>query len=354
MTHSNPADKSSAGLRPAAREITDAVDLCLPDGRLNPDAVGWSRRPLHRCNLRGAWGRKKRWDYWCVTSDDLLLGITYADLDYLGLVTVLFGDRQRRTFTEKGFLLPGAVGLSQPDTVGGSDLSFRVPGLALHLLEEPDATRLHVRFVNLQGQRLRADVRIARPPEHETLNVVVPWSDRRFQFTSKQNTLPATGYVQVQDRSFDLGPENQAFGCLDFGRGIWPGNTVWNWASASGRQQGHTVGLQLGSQWTDGTGQTENGLMLDGRLHKIHEDVRFDFDRADPSRPWRLHTPDTDRVSLDFAPELAKPLHVDLLAVQADIKVCFGRFTGTVLTDGGDPVRVRDLFGWAEEMRARW
>ncbi|GAA3097385.1 DUF2804 family protein [Nonomuraea salmonea] len=45
------------------REITAAVDLCLPDGRLDPRAVGWTRRPLHRANLRG-WGRTKRWEYW--------------------------------------------------------------------------------------------------------------------------------------------------------------------------------------------------------------------------------------------------------------------------------------------------
>ncbi|MEV5398578.1 hypothetical protein AB0N26_20700 [Streptomyces cellulosae] len=37
----------------AEREITSPVDLCLPDGRLNPAAVGWTRRPLHRANLRG-------------------------------------------------------------------------------------------------------------------------------------------------------------------------------------------------------------------------------------------------------------------------------------------------------------
>ncbi|WP_347813327.1 hypothetical protein [Actinomadura sp. KC345] len=41
------------------REITEAVDLCLPSGRLNPDAVGWTRRPLHRADLRGR-GRVKR------------------------------------------------------------------------------------------------------------------------------------------------------------------------------------------------------------------------------------------------------------------------------------------------------
>ncbi|WP_345528569.1 hypothetical protein [Nocardioides endophyticus] len=41
------------------RGIAQATDLCLPDGRLNPDAVGRSRTPLHRANLRG-WAEEAR------------------------------------------------------------------------------------------------------------------------------------------------------------------------------------------------------------------------------------------------------------------------------------------------------
>ena len=42
-------------------EIIEPVNLCDPEGNLNPEAVGWSRHPLHHCNLRGHWPRKKRW-----------------------------------------------------------------------------------------------------------------------------------------------------------------------------------------------------------------------------------------------------------------------------------------------------
>lgn len=40
--------------------------------------------------------------------------------------------------------------------------------------------------------------------------------------------------------------------------------------------------------------------------------------------------------------------------LRADVKVCFGRFEGTIRTDAGEAVEVADLFGWAEEMRAHW
>ena len=34
-------------MRVDEREITSEVALCGSDGRLNPAAVGWTRRPLH-------------------------------------------------------------------------------------------------------------------------------------------------------------------------------------------------------------------------------------------------------------------------------------------------------------------
>ena len=43
------------------REITQPVDLCDARGVLNPQAVGWSRRPLVRSNLSGHRLRKKKW-----------------------------------------------------------------------------------------------------------------------------------------------------------------------------------------------------------------------------------------------------------------------------------------------------
>jgi hypothetical protein len=78
---------------PEEREITEAVDLCMPDGKhLNPAAKGWSRRPLHTANLRGGWGRTKRWDYWAVLAGDLVVSVTYADVDYLGLADLWWVD----------------------------------------------------------------------------------------------------------------------------------------------------------------------------------------------------------------------------------------------------------------------
>ena len=65
---------------------------------------------------------------------------------------------------------------------------------------------------------------------------------------------------------------------LDHGRGKWPHAITWNWAAGfpEGRDdtRGEPPGITLGGKWTDGTGPTENGLFVDGVLHKIGDEPR--------------------------------------------------------------------------------
>ena len=57
-------------------ELTEPVGLCRADGTLNPGAVGWARRPLIDCALPGSWGRRKRWDFWCVIGPGFAMNLT--------------------------------------------------------------------------------------------------------------------------------------------------------------------------------------------------------------------------------------------------------------------------------------
>src|SRR5688500_2198450 len=102
------------------REITGPVDLCLADGRLNPGAVGWSRKPLHRANLRG-WGRTKRWEYWCVTTPTHAVALTVSDLDFFRVHAVYFlaygGYEMERTDVVPP--IPGAAA-RMPETIAGA------------------------------------------------------------------------------------------------------------------------------------------------------------------------------------------------------------------------------------------
>jgi hypothetical protein len=332
-------------------ELTAPVDLCGSDGRLNRQAVGWSRHPLHRCNLPSSLARKKKWNYWAVTSDEFVFSTTIADMDRLQLASAYIFDRRTHRRSDRTVVVPAGT-IVMPEGVAG-DIVIEHPAMRVALTDAGTGTRLRVEVADFGGAPLDADIAVERPGGHETLNVVIPWSDVEFQYTSKQNTLPASGYVRLGDERIEFAPPS--FGCLDYGRGVWPEQTLWNWGSASGVRDGRTIGLNLGGKWTDGTGMNENGLCVDGRLTKISEDLVIEYDRNDWMKPWRVRTPFSDRIDLRFDPEFdnaTKSGHRDSYYTEAH--QMFGCYSGRITPDGGDPIELRDLFGWIEEHEARW
>ncbi|MEU8135395.1 DUF2804 domain-containing protein [Streptodolium elevatio] len=356
------------------REITGPVDLCLADGRLNPGAVGWSRTPLHRANLRG-WGRTKRWEYWCVTTPTHLIALTVGDLDYFRVHAVHFlayGGYE----IERTDVVPPVGGAARlPETIAGAPLLHAAPGatpdalqqdtdvvvgperptggrVRIEIRREEAGTRLRARCVTPERQPLEADLLVAHPEGHETMSVVVPWSPRRFQYTSKHVALPATGQVRVGRDVYAFGDD--AWGTLDHGRGRWPRRVGWNWGAAAGRCGGRTVGLQLGGKWTIGTGATENALCVDGRVTKIDQELDWQYSTADFLAPWTVRTPGSDQVDLVFTPfhDRRARTEIGLFANRTD--QCFGRYSGSVRTDHGEYVVVDNLLGWAEDVYMRW
>jgi hypothetical protein len=325
--------------------------LCRADGSLNSEAVGWSRTPLHTCNLSGRWPRKKRWNYWAITSEDYLFSATVSNVDYSGLVFVYLADFVADIFEEATLILPLGRGCDLPETVN-ADVNFAGKGMRVAMIKKGKGVELTVDVDDFAGQALSARFAITMPPGHETLNVVIPWDGRTFQFTSKQNTLPAEGKV-------DWGGETrrftgaQSFACLDYGRGIWPRNCAWNWGSASGRQNNRTIGLNLGGQWTDGTGYTENGLCVDGRLTKISETLLWEYDKKDFNQPWRIYAP-SGAVDLTFTPFMERVAASDLWLVKSEVHQMFGHYHGTISPSEGEIIPINKLLGWAEDHVAKW
>ncbi len=336
---------------PLENELSAPVDLCRKDGTLNPQAIGWSRMPLHTCNLRGRWPRKKRWNYWAVTSERYLFSATVSNVDYSGLVFVYLADFARDLFYETTLILPLGRGCELAETVN-ADVHFVGKGMHVDMTQTEKGVDLAVAIEDFEGSPLVAQFTISVPAGHETLNVVIPWDEKTFQFTSKQNTLPAEGMVTFGQETLRFSGK-QSFACLDFGRGIWPRDCAWNWGSASGRQDGRTLGLNLGGQWTDGTGYTENGICVDGRLSKISEPLCWQYDKEDFMRPWRITAP-SGSINLTFTPFMERVAASDLWLVKSEVHQMFGHYDGTVSTSAGSMIAVAGLLGWAEDHVAKW
>ena len=326
------------------REITEAVSLADWRGTLRPEAIGYSRRPVHDAAIPARPGRRKRWEYWCVIGTRGALQVTVADLDFLGLVELSFSDFETKEVASAPFVLPLGLGLTLPDR-SGEAWRVRTPLGVVSIEPRGDVTHLSVRARTPRGP-IEANVAIATPPSEESLSVVVPWSERTFQLTTKRVALPAAGEICALGRRYPIDDAHEGFACLDFGRGVWPRDTTWNWGTGALRSGGRRIGLQLGGKWTDGTGATENGVFVDGRLDKIGAELRWAYAREDFRRPWRV---EGDDVALIFTPFFERVARLDLRVLRTELHLCFGRWSGQAAG-----VTVDGALGWAEEHRARW
>ncbi len=332
------------------RELTEPVDLCDAHGRLDPDAVGWSRRPLVRANLSGHPLRKKRWNFWNWIEPGFVLSATLAELDYASLFGAFFIDLEQGEAWRAGSIgLPGRFDL--PEHVERT-IAWRSGSVDYENAVDGDVRRVRLRTPTTDGAELDATLVVEIPPGQESLNVVVPWSERRFQLNSKHNTLPTSGRICVGERTWQLDPD-RCHAVQDWGRGVWPRHAFWNWGVCSGVQDGRRIGVNVGARWTDRTGSNENGIFLDGRLHKVMEDLRWDYDPADDDGNWRVHSVHSDTIDMTLSTRFPHRSRTNLGIVRTGGVCAFGTWSGRIRVEG-ETIGIRDLPGWAEEFEHYW
>lgn len=334
----------------------------LLDAQGNLAQVGWARQPMWDCNLENArfYGirplqrfRFKRWDYYGVTTPDFFVSVTLAHLGYAGLVFAYTLDFASRDLHEETLLIPLGRGIHLPRNSDRGDATFdngRVQ-VAFRLREGGRQVQVHWPAFR-DGQGLSADLLLHQRPEHESMVIVIPIGRRRFYYNRKVNCLPARGWVQRGDRRTAL-ESTDSLGNLDWGRGVWEYQSFWVWASASAYlPDGRTLGLNMGYGFGDTRAATENAIILDGRIHKLGG-VQFDYAPDDFMRPWRMASSD-GRLDLEFVPFTERVARSNVVLVTSEVHQMFGHYHGTLMTDEGEAIEVRDVVGFAEEHHARW
>lgn len=334
-------------------EIKFPIQLCKKNGNLNQDALGWSRFPYHRCNLSRKWLRKKKWNYWAIYDDDFFVSFTISDIDYAAVIFCYFWDRKTNQYSEGTILSPFGSGCKMGQLVE-SDVSFQTKTAKLLFKPTNSGYHLEVDFNNKATGQIKAAIDVYVPEKWESLNVVVPFSKTRFQFTEKLFGVGAAGSVTVNSKTHQFKADT-SFAVLDFGRGSWPYQTKWNWANMATRigKKKEVIGITLGAGWTDNTGATENGILINGRLYKLSSDVVFEFDKNNSMKPWRLFTKDNSAIDLVLKPEFHRHAVSNIGIIASRVDQMLGRFEG-VIRVGRNEYKIENASGWAEDHIARW
>lgn len=341
-------------------EITIKDKLLDDKGRLQH--AGYSRFPVLEYNPEnvGVYPlsflnrlRLKEWDYYGVTTRDFYFSATVSNIGYAGLAFVYFIDFHGKTMSEGTIIVPFGRGCRLPRDSESGDIEFHHKRANL-LFCKTGATRIiKVDWPGFDnGKGISAEIEIRQPPELESIVMATPIGKNRFYYNRKINCMPAEGQIVFGGKEYDLAPDT-ALATLDWGRGVWEYSSFWNWASASGfLPDGSTLGLNLGKGFGDLSSATENCFFIGGKMTKL-EWVDWDYDPSNFMKPWSFTSKD-DRVDLVFEPFFDRAASTKLLVIDSEVHQLFGRYSGTLVTDGGEKIQVQDLIGWAEEHKARW
>jgi hypothetical protein len=302
-------------------------------------------RPLQRLRI-------KRWDYYGLTTPDFYFSMTLADLGYAGQAFVYFVDFTSREHIEKTVTIPFSRGLILPRNSTEGISAYKKDSLSLAFNVTHGDRHLELDWSTFAGTGISAELQYDLKDDHESMVIVIPFTQNRFYYNRKVNCIPAEGWVEFKGQRYRISPED-SLGNLDWGRGVWPYSSFWVWASASGYlPDGRTLGLNLGFGFGDTSQATENAVILNGKVHKLGV-VDFNYDPVDFMTPWELKSPD-GRLDLRFEPFIERVAQTNLLIINSEVHQMFGRYYGTAILDDGDRVEIEGLVGFAEEHYARW
>lgn len=331
-----------------------------------------------RSAIKGGKTRIKEWDYYLITDGKAGVALTIADNSYMGLDSISFLDFEQEWEVTKSPMriwTMGKTGFPSSSETGDVEIfgknyfiSFKNDGTKRILsfkmddfyIKEP--IRGEIVLENpvkggAEGGSTSADDSGSQESA-DSIVIATPFPKKKtaFYYNQKINCMPASGFVELYGRKHTFEPET-AFGCLDWGRGVWTYKNTWYWGSASGMHDGVPFGFNIGYGFGDTSAASENMLFYDGKAHKLSQ-VTFNIPKDAKGgdvfmEPWTF-TSDDGRFEMDFVPVLDRFSNTDFKVLCSIQHQVFGRFSGKAVLDDGTELKIKDFFGFAEKVFNKW
>ena len=340
-------------------EITEPLELLDEKGCLVEP--GYARKLLwryDRSKIKAGWHRIKEWDYYYILNEDYGITFTMSDIGYAGLMSVVWLDFQRKTFTHLDTLAALPRGkMNFPSTSESGDIEYQDKKLKLGYYIDGGKRTIKVdcpEFLSDTGEKgLQGEIVLHQDPDMETMVIATAWEKNRkkFYYNQKINCMPAEGVIKIGDKTHPFSPSS-SFGGLDWGRGNWTYRNRWYWGSASGLLNGAPFGWNIGYGFSDRSPASENMVFYKGKAHKLDE-VTFHIDKTNYMKPWKF-TSNNGRFEMEFKPILDRYGKFNLLIIKSEQHQVFGYYTGKVVLDDDSALNINRFLGFAEDVFNRW
>lgn len=313
-------------------------------------------RDYKREAIKAKGSRIKEWDYYYIGNKKHGIALTIADNSYMSMVSLSFLDFEKKCDITKSKIKLFSFGkLNLPSTSKEGDLSYITKKIQISFLHENNKRHIRVNYPKFSGKDgLRADLYLEETNEGSVVIANPFKKDKHFYYNQKINLLKCAGYVKVGKEVYDF--NDDTYGVLDWGRGVWTYKNTWYWSSLNGVYKGKRIGFNLGYGFGDTSSASENMFFYDDKAYKL-EDVRFDIPldkhgRDDYLKPWKFRS-ETKDINITFTPVLNRHANLNLLVLKSIQNQVFGTFSGYVLIEGKQ-IYFEDVPGFAEKVKNQW
>lgn len=342
------------------REIIEPIDLLNEFGELN--APGFSRHLVQKYDRKKIKAPKfkiKEWDYYIIHNGEYGIALTIADNSYMSLVSASFFDFGEHPFEKTvSSMKPFSNGkINMPSSSENGDIHYQDKNVKMDFYNDGKKRHLVCDYINFDGEkRLGCDIVLSNMMD-ESMVIATPFKENKkaFYYNQKINCMDAVGTIKYGKTVVEL-KKGEAYGTLDWGRGVWTYENTWYWGSMSTVIDGHRFGFNIGYGFGDTSAATENMLFVDGKAHKLDQ-VTFNIPLKDGKddflSPWTF-TSNDGRFEMNFTPILDRIAYTSALIILSDQHQIFGKFNGKVILDDGRSLEVKDKLGFAEKVRNKW
>ena len=343
-------------------EITERKPLLDENGSIVN--AGYSKQlnwDYDRTMVKAKKSRIKEWEYYSISNGEYALGITIADMGYVGTLTVSVVDYvtpAQFSATAVKYFTMGK--LNMPTDIDNGEINFKKGKIWATIKIENGVRHLTGEYPNPDDRdtMLKWDVTLTDAPA-EYMAIATPFEkDKNFFLNAKVNCMKAEGGFTLNDMECPFSKDN-SLAVLDWGRGVWTYKNTWYWSSLSTTlDDGTLFGFNFGYGFGNTENATEDMIFVDGKAHKIPTKVTFTIGGESDNKPrfiepWALKD-EEGRVDLTFTPIIDKYAPFDIKILQMKGHQVFGWFDGKCTLEDGTELTINHKIGFAEKVLTKW
>lgn len=333
--------------------ITEKKRLLTADGKLSE--AGWSKSNMLTYSPYDVCGREvttSEWDrYFIFSENGYVFSTVIADFRAFGIYGATFYDPlsgKKRYFHK---LVRTPMGnMDMPYNSETGDVFVKSKYVEMCFTCEDGERRLRGRFFkSTTNPDMEFDITV-HEKDNESLFVSTPvdGKENSFSYSRDNAALACEGYVKFDGKKFNF-DTGSSLASFDWNRRSSFSKKDRYWATACGKCDGHTIGLNLGYGRGDATRATENALFIDGKILKLSHAL-MKPSKADKMQSWDIFTND-GRFRGTFIPFLDNKYAPELRFSGWTSHQLIGRLSGDIILESGETLKAENLIAVIEKVR---